>query len=463
MKYIYLAMLAAMLCFSYVAWEWQPETPEGRVVLKWVCDDAPIRREQIAGFNESQSTYWVQLDPQKQGMEKVIVQCLGGNGPDMFDCYNSTQLMAFVRSDIAMDVTDELAARGVDVNTIWPCLKPVYTFNGRVYGHPGNANAPAIWYNKRLFREAGVPFPPDDWTWEAFIEIAKKLTKRDEKGRPVQFGFIGPWDISFYEPCLKQWGANFFTPEGTRCTLDSPQAIAALQFMQDLIYEHKIMPTPSDETAMTSSGGWGAGALTLFGAQKGAMAVGGRWWLLLFRNPDFSAVYENLGAAPLPKGPTDTLLGGGRATLVNRYGRNVEGALQFLTYLHGKTFNDIVNRWADAVPAVKTYCYDEAFLFNPDYPKEDFHQVFRDAVEKAVAMDISPYVNGATVTQIMVKQTDLVKLGQKSAGDAMRSATEQINEAIVAQLTIDSTLKKQYYEALEKGALPAWESGGDAP
>jgi multiple sugar transport system substrate-binding protein len=33
-----------------------------------------------------------------------------------------------------------------------------------------------IYYNTRVFEEAGISRPSNDWTWEDFLEIAKKLT-----------------------------------------------------------------------------------------------------------------------------------------------------------------------------------------------------------------------------------------------------------------------------------------------
>ncbi|HIJ64520.1 MAG TPA: extracellular solute-binding protein, partial [Candidatus Hydrogenedentes bacterium] len=392
---------------------------------------------------------------------KVIVQCLAGKGPDLLDCYDSGQLMAYVRSDIAMDVTDELAERGVDMSEIWPCAAPLYAYQGRVYGHPGNANAVAILYNERLFDEAGLPYPAGEWTWDEFIDVAQKLTTYDERGRPTQFGFIGPWDGTLYQSVIKQWGGSMYTPEGTRCVLDSSETIAAMEFMRDLIYEHKVMPTPGQEASMATAGGWSPGVLSLYGAEKGAMAVAGRWWLMLFRKEDYA--HLRLGAAPLPRGPSDMITGGGRATLVNKHGKHIEGALEFLEFLHSEEFNEIINRWADALPPVRKYAYVDGFLHNREYPEEDFHEVWRIAGEKAIPWDISPYVNGTTANIIMLKQTDLVRFGQKSAADAMQTAARLINEAIVEQLKLDRPLRKQYYAAIEQGALSAWDNEAEAP
>ncbi len=461
MKYVIVGAFVILSLLSVVAWVWQPGRSTDKIILTWVCDDAPIRRDIVRLFNDQSEKYELRLDPQNAGMEKVIVQCLAGVGPDLFDCYVPIQLMAFIRSDIAYDMTDEFHAMGMDPSEIWECTAPSYIFEDRIYGHPGNANAFAIWYNKNIFDEKGIPYPEEGWTWEEFIETAQKLTEYDEQGRPKRFGFLGPWDPSLYESILRQYGAYYYTPEGTRCILDAPEAIEAMQFAQDLIYKHRVTPTPSEESAMAGAGGWSVGVLSLFGAERGAMAIGGRWWLLLMRDPSYAHI--RLGVVPLPKGRTDKTVGGGRATLINKNTRNLEGCLEFIRFLHGDAFNRIVNDYADALPPVKKYAYTEEFLHNPAYPHEDFHEMWRIAAESAEPVDLTPFANGAVVYRILKLQEDLLRFGRKDAASAMRDAARQVNEAIIAQIKIDPTLREQYMALVEQGAQPAWDRPEDAP
>jgi multiple sugar transport system substrate-binding protein len=232
MKYVFLGCFVFMGALTAVAWLWQPADNPSKIELLWCSDDNPARREQIELFNELHPKYHLELDPSNNEMTKVIVQCLAGVGPDLFDCYNGFQLGAFVRSGIALDLTEEFARRGIDMDEAWSCTRPVFEYEDRIYGHPENAGANAVWYNKRLFDEAHEPYPQSDWTWAEFIGVAQRLTKRDAQGRLIQLGFVGYWD---WQTALVQWGGRIYTPEGTRCVLDSPEGVAAMQFMQDLI------------------------------------------------------------------------------------------------------------------------------------------------------------------------------------------------------------------------------------
>ena len=84
MKYVFVGCVAVMSVLSVVAWVWRPRGgDDGRIELVWVSDDNPVRREQIELFNELYPQYRLRLDPQNAGMEKVIVQCLAGVGPQL--------------------------------------------------------------------------------------------------------------------------------------------------------------------------------------------------------------------------------------------------------------------------------------------------------------------------------------------------------------------------------------------
>ncbi len=69
-----------------------------------------------------------------------------------------------------------------------------------------------------------------------------------------------------------------YTPDGTRCTLDSPEAIAAVQFMQDLVFKYKVTPDLAAEETIAAAGGWGGkSVITLFWARSASAtgALGG--------------------------------------------------------------------------------------------------------------------------------------------------------------------------------------------
>jgi ABC-type glycerol-3-phosphate transport system substrate-binding protein len=261
---------------------------------------------------------------------------------------------------------------------------------------------------------------------------------------------------------LPNWGGHIFNEAGTRCILDIPETILTVEkTVWDPLHRYDYSPTPGEEMAMASAGGWGSGIIDLFGAGKSAMAIGGRWWLCLLRRPDYDDL--RMGVVEIPKGTVGKVGAYGKATLINAETEHLDGALAFMEFMHSRKFNELINEQADGLAAIKEYCYTDDYLFNPEYPDETYNEVFRNACENAVAQEICPYVNGQRVDINLVKQIDLVRTGQKRPAEAMRDAAEAINEEIIKHLSIDEDLRGKYKRAISEGAEPAWDEPEDAP
>src|SRR5262249_55920560 len=154
--------------------------------------------------------------------------------------------------------------------------------------------------------------------------LAQRMTRREADGHVRRYGLLCDWWN--WPQFVMQWGGRIYTEDGTRCVVDSPAAGAGGQVLHDPIYRYHVMPSPVEEAAMATQGGWGSGTISFFGGGKGAMALGGRWWLNSLRS------YANLRlrAAEGPHGPLRIFRGYGRATLVNRQSPRRQQALDFL-------------------------------------------------------------------------------------------------------------------------------------
>jgi multiple sugar transport system substrate-binding protein len=451
MKTFFSLTFVVLLLLSAIAWKMQPKAVEGgKTQLVWVSDDNPARRQQLALFNEKYPTYHATLDPNNTGLEKVVVQSLAGVGPDLFDA-GEGNLNVLIDSDIAWDITDELKKRGVDVERdVWKAMQSISVRDGRVYGFPSNAASNAIFINKPLFDKAGIPYPKGSWTWEQFLPVAQKLTLRDEKGRATQFGVLVDWWL--WPQFVIQWGGRVYSEDGTKCVIDSPQAIAGVQFLHDLIYKYKVMPSPVEEAAMATQGGWGSGTITQFGeGHKAAMALGGRWWLCTLRNKtQFPDLHTTVCESPYHD--KRVFLSYGRATFINKNSPRREDALNFILYMAGQGYNDLINDQADALAPVVKFSYTPHYLHNPEFPEEDNNDVWRRTMEMGEPNRASPFVNTQAADRILTKQLDLVKNDQKPVADALRTAAQQINEEIRKNLDRNPTLKAKYDILAQRGA-----------
>lgn len=447
MKLFFSISFGVLVLLSVLAWAIKPPpTEHGKTPLVWVSDDNPVRRDQIDLFNRLNPNYLLKLDPSNVNMEKVIVQSLAGVGPDLFCVYDAFGLSTYVKSGIAWDVTDKLTECKFDIQSqVWSCSYPTFMFEERAYGFPANVAADALWYNKEIFDKAKLPYPKGPMTWQEFIALAQKMTIRDERGRAKQYGFLMDWSGQWTQFVL-QWGGQVYSPDGTRCTLDSPEAIAGMQFMHDLVYKYHVMPSPVEEAAMATQGGWNSGPMTWFGGAKGATALGGRWWLCTLR--DYKDL--RLGATEAPHGPKRVFRGYAKGIIINKNSPRREQALEFLKYMYGKDYNVLVNNQADALGPVKQFTYIPEYLKNPKFPAEDFNDVWRDIMNYTVAEPVSPFISGQKVVRIATRQLDLIKNDQKPVPDAMRTLTEQVNAEIRKSIEADPSLRERYKQVTGK-------------
>jgi multiple sugar transport system substrate-binding protein len=456
-----LLVLVAMTAF--VTGTLPKDEAKGRIPLVWATDPNPDRDRQVKLFNElsekradeeeeklpegeKATRLHLRIDPNNSGREKVIVQSLAGVGPDVFDYWGYGNFDAYIKSGIAWDVTDALKSRGFDPEKmIWPLAKPwTITKEGRVYGIPANVGSDAIWFNKNLFDRAGVPYPKEGWTPAELIETAEKLTERDAQGNPVRYGFL----IDFgggYNHFLASFGGQAFSDDGRTCTVDSPESIACLTFMHDLIYKYRVSPSPQEEQAITTGGGWGGGAgpMAYFRREVGAMALGGRWWLAQLRNDLKTGM--RLGSVPPPIFRYPRFSSGGtRAVMINARSPRREEALDFLVYLLEQPYNQLLNDQGDALSGVREYSYTDRYLNNPEFPGQDFHGAFRKTLEMAVEQNRTPYLPQSEVDLYLNRQLDMVKLNLKKPEQALRDAKRDIQAAMARWIDRNPDLKAEY-------------------
>jgi len=443
MKWVFAGTFAVLTVLSIVTWCIQPAAaPPGKKPLVWVTDTNPLRTEQVSLFNRSHAQTDLELDPNDSGVEKVIVQSIGGVGPDVFDAFDGSQLAAFVKSGVALDVTDALKARGVDIaSSAFPAVLNAAMLDGRVYGVPTNIAADATWFHRDIFDEAHIPYPKGPIKWDEVIRIAQKLTVRDANGRITRFGILLPWWN--WRHFFAGFGAHVFSPDGTRCVVDSPEAIAAVELMHDLVYKYHVCPSPAEEAGIASQGGFGASDSGVFGAKRAAMAVGGRWWLSELRKiPDL-----HLGVFESPFQNVRHFRAYGRATLVSRETKNLDAALDFLVFLAGKSYNQLVNDQADGSSAFPAYDTGPQFLHNPKHPEEDYNEVWQTASRYSVPDDLCPFVDSTTSTRLFQNQLDLIQNNLKTPAQAMRDAAANINAEIQHAIADDPSLAARYRAA----------------
>ncbi len=289
--------------------------PDGRTMLRIVRK-----------FNEENPDVRVRMQRMDWSVyyNKLFVAGLGGRAPEVF-VVHASHIERFLRARFIRPIDDLVGGPNpLDSNDFVPQVWSAVDRNGAHYGLPLDVHLMGLFYNKTLFREAGIvdaagnPAPPR--TRDEFMAAAERLT-RHSNGKQEHWGFVFTWARTNLLTLMRQWGGRAFTPDGKTCTLDTPENIEALQFCVDLVRKHRIAPPPENFNSWIG-----------FRQGKVAMAFEGIYMLSdLQRQKDL-----DFGAAPLPQLGKQAATWGDSHILCLREGldeRSRNAAWRFMRYL----------------------------------------------------------------------------------------------------------------------------------
>ena len=111
---------------------------------------------------------------------------------------------------------------------------------GDLYAVPYSFMVTALFYNKDMFDTAGVYYPDDTWTWDDLRAAARRLTMdKDGDGISDQYGFVINPHYESFDPLVRSFGGRMLSDDLRTVTFNSPEGIAATQFVVDMIQEDR--------------------------------------------------------------------------------------------------------------------------------------------------------------------------------------------------------------------------------
>lgn len=287
--------------------------------------------------------------PQSGYRETVLTSMAAGEPPSVFLVDNASN--AFLQHALLLELGRYGFRVGVDPAAYYGNVVEVFrTADGGLYAFPKDFTPMVIYYNRRLFDEAGVPPPREDWTWDDFLAAAKALTRdADGDGEADRFGAPFLRDLYLWQPWVWAAGGDILDPGGLRATghLDSAATRRALRFLLDLAVEHGVVPTFELKR-------WGINDQRMFFSGRLAMIESGHWFLVEALRHMRAGRIE-LGVAPLPRAP-----GGEPVTViyaagwvVPRAARHRRRAVELAAWLAGPYAQRVRAEAGLAVPALR--------------------------------------------------------------------------------------------------------------
>ncbi len=176
---------------------------------------------------------------------KLQTNLAGGTAADLL-WLSQEYIAGYAEKGALLDITDRLAndsRPAAKLDDYYPSILQTAQYDGKTFGLPWIAQPVMLYYNPKLFQEAGVEPPNENWTWDDFKAAAEKLTKdTNGDGAPDQFGTaFNSWPpIQMF---IWQAGGEVITEDKTESPIDSPEALAGVAFYTDIIYNPKYAAT----------------------------------------------------------------------------------------------------------------------------------------------------------------------------------------------------------------------------
>jgi multiple sugar transport system substrate-binding protein len=210
-------------------------------------------------------------------IQQTSTYCVAGKCPDVLMAWDSNYA-GFADRGVLLDLNTMLAqdkdfAAQLKAESV-ASLYETFTFKDGQYAFPEQWSGNFLFYNRRLFADAGVPPPPgrweQPWSFGEFLDAATALSKSDRSGRVSQWGYVNTWDQKYSAGLFgMNNGVPWATPRmnPTHLNFDNDAFIEGVQFYADLANRHKVSPTASDTQSMST--------MDLFSSGRAAMALGG--------------------------------------------------------------------------------------------------------------------------------------------------------------------------------------------
>lgn len=213
--------------------------------------------------------------------DTLATQIATGNAPDIIGPIGVRALQSF--GDQLLDLSGYITKNNVDLSEIPQGLVDVYKLDGKQIGIPMAVYPSFIYYNKTLFKKAGLPEPPHkvgdkydgkDWIWATVAELVKKLTV-DSAGndatsaafdptKTVQYGLDAQWT----ENDARAW-STIFGGSGSAVAADGTTAQwpdnwrTGIQFYYDGIWKDHFIPAKPAVDGMAGGNSFQSGQIAM--------------------------------------------------------------------------------------------------------------------------------------------------------------------------------------------------------
>lgn len=377
-------------------------------VTTWNYDTTPEFEKLFRAFEEANPGVTVKaVDIASDDYDtKLTTMLSSGDTTDILTMKNLLSYSNYALRDQLVDLTDHIKDIDTDPSA---ASYEMYNVDGKTYAQPYRTDFWVLYYNKKMFDEAGIDYP-DNITWEEYEDIAKKLSKPEEQ---VYGAYEHTWRSTIQAIAAAQNDGDLLDP-----TYD---------YMADY-YDRALRL--QDEQAQMDFGTAKSTKVTYqsqFENSKTAMMYMGTWYMgALMTNIDEGKTDVEWGIAQIPQlksGAEIDTFGSPTAFAINKNSKHQEAAQKFLDFCSGEEGAKILAE-VGVVPAYKTDAIDDMYFSRQGMPSDDISKKAFNPDNIAIEFPVDE--NGPAIDKILQEEHELIMVGDESTKDGIANMEKRV-------------------------------------
>ncbi len=288
---------------------------------------------------------------------KIAAAIPAGQGPDVVQLFYGW-LQDYLKAKLLQPLPTELFDPAEIEREFFPLVRQMKA-DGRYYAVPTAVRSLALFWNRKLMREAGLDPAKPPQTLDELLDAARKMTKRDAAGNLLQAGIaldMGLQDHHWLrEVLIRQMGGQPYSADGRSVAYNTPAGQRAVAWYTDLVTREKV-----SELGFLTDG------VTAFRSGRAGLMIDGSFRLAAFD-----------GQAGLDYGVSELPAQGGRRFNFASYwvngitpkatGPKKEAAAKFLRFITTPAAMELWLEKVGELPARKAVAEREAIRNHPKY------------------------------------------------------------------------------------------------
>ncbi|MGQ9632550.1 MAG: ABC transporter substrate-binding protein [bacterium] len=201
----------------------------------WGGTRIPLMEKMISDFEKKYPDIKVEatLQPWDRRSEKILTAVVGGSPPDVI-MFGRQEIPEFVESNALTALDEYMEKDGVSPDIFYPGEYEPCVYKGKTWilPIPTAGSYPLVYFNRKMFKEAGLDPENPPETWAQLENAARKFVKI-EGGKVKKLGVDVGFNYSAFVGWLYANGGKLYDDEMKTITFGDERGVSTLQWMLD--------------------------------------------------------------------------------------------------------------------------------------------------------------------------------------------------------------------------------------